>query len=606
MEKLLQKYCQNPLKQVDIPMELRLYRFICLIASACIFLVILPTNFLQHISVYSNLIIFGFGVFTLALYRASCRGEYHVKLLFAMLMIVLSGTWFFNGGSEGSVSYFFFTAFTYPVIFLRGKERWLALGTAMSIGIVLIGSEALWPHLVVPFLTPEARHADLIVGILTSGTCCTAMLWVVLSHYDAEHSRLRSLNEELAKNIAERREAAQQLLKTQRRLDALVAGTPDAVYVREPDGNVALLNEAARSLMERFCTGEKGEAEGKPAHLGAAFLARGDDSVLGSGTTITFQNCATLADGSRRTFLTTKGPLLDAGKITGIFGIARDVTELDEVTEHVRRLNEELDRRVTERTEQLERAIREQESFSYSVSHDLRTPLRHINSYTTILREESGAKLDPEGERCLEQICKASRHMGKLIDDLLELSRVSRSKLAVETVNLTSLALLSSLMLRQSDNKRRAEFDIAPDITALGDKTLLTLVIENLFGNAWKYTSRREKARISFGRERVNGQEVFFVRDNGAGFDMAYKDKLFGAFERLHGVEYEGTGIGLATVKRIIERHRGSIWAEAKPDHGACFFFTLCEPFRPPFGPDPDPWRSSAPHPGLEGIPQPY
>jgi PAS domain S-box-containing protein len=241
----------------------------------------------------------------------------------------------------------------------------------------------------------------------------------------------------------------------------------------------------------------------------------------------------------------------------------------------LQQLNEELERRVTDRTLSLESALREQESFSYSVSHDLRAPLRHINSYLAILSEDFGELLPAEAHAYLDGARTASRRMGKLIDDLLELSRVSRTNLVQETVNLSELAVTACSWLREGEPLRRVEIVITPAMTARGDKSLLRQMLVNLLGNAWKYTSTCPAARIEFGRELIGGQETFYVRDNGVGFDMAYSDKLFGEFERLHGPEYEGTGIGLATVKRIIDRHRGRVWAESRPGMGATFYFTL-------------------------------
>jgi light-regulated signal transduction histidine kinase (bacteriophytochrome) len=272
----------------------------------------------------------------------------------------------------------------------------------------------------------------------------------------------------------------------------------------------------------------------------------------------------------------TKGPLRDEqGSIVGVFGISRDVTENRRVEDEIRLLNAELDLRVRERTARLEAAIQEQESFCYSVSHDLRAPLRHINSYSAILQEECAECLSPEVHGYLERIRISSRNMGKLIDDLLELSRVGRSPLQMTEVNLSELTGEIAFRLQRSEPERRAVFSILPELTARGDRTLLELVLVNLLENAWKYTRREEATRIEVGSVEKNGRQAFFVRDNGVGFDMAYRDKLFGAFQRLHGAEFEGTGIGLAMVKRIVKRHGGKVWAEGALGEGATFYFTL-------------------------------
>lgn len=241
-------------------------------------------------------------------------------------------------------------------------------------------------------------------------------------------------------------------------------------------------------------------------------------------------------------------------------------------------LNAGLEQRVMERTAELEAAIREQETFSYSVSHDLRAPLRHINSFSAIVLEECGSQLPGEAQAYLARIRSATRRMGDFIDHLLELSRLSRAELVRESVDLSRLVAETLAMLQETEPHRRVELRIQEGTKAHGDRNLLGQLLENLLGNAWKYSSERALAVIEFGTGTVDGQEHFFVRDNGAGFDMAYSGKLFEVFQRLHGAEFEGAGIGLATAQRIVKRHGGTIWAEAEVDKGATFYFTLSPP----------------------------
>jgi signal transduction histidine kinase len=225
---------------------------------------------------------------------------------------------------------------------------------------------------------------------------------------------------------------------------------------------------------------------------------------------------------------------------------------------------------------ELERANHELEAFSYSVSHDLRAPLRAIDGFSKAVLDEYGDKLDEHARQYLRRVRSGAEKMSLLINDLLNLSRVGRSALRIESVNLTSLARSVEHDLRHRDPARKIDIDIADGLSTRGDKRLLTIACVNLLENAWKYTARQSEAQVVFGRENDAGEDVFFVRDNGAGFDMAYADKLFGPFQRLHrDSEFEGTGIGLATVQRVIARHRGRIWAEAAVDNGATFFFTL-------------------------------
>jgi len=225
---------------------------------------------------------------------------------------------------------------------------------------------------------------------------------------------------------------------------------------------------------------------------------------------------------------------------------------------------------------QLETANKELESFSYSVSHDLRAPLRSIDGFSQALLKDYNDNLDETGKDFLRRVRAASQKMANLIDDLLKLSRIARSEMHRERVNLTMVARETAEELQKTQPARRVEFIIADGVTAYGDPHLLRVGMENLLGNSWKFTGKNPAARIEFGATHGDGRAVYYIRDNGVGFDMAYADKLFGAFQRLHpNSEFEGTGIGLATVQRIIHRHNGRVWAEGKINEGATFYFSL-------------------------------
>ncbi|MFO0842497.1 MAG: PAS domain S-box protein [Gemmataceae bacterium] len=257
-------------------------------------------------------------------------------------------------------------------------------------------------------------------------------------------------------------------------------------------------------------------------------------------------------------------------------GFFVDVTARRKAEEEARRLNAELESRVAERTAQLAAANRELEAFSYSVSHDLRAPLRAIDGFSKALLEDYPDALDADGRDMLHRLRAASQRMGVLIDDLLGLSRVTRSEMRAARVNLSEMASLVAGALAQTAPQRQVEWVIAPDLVAVGDPALLRVVFENLLGNAWKYTAKRPSARIEFGQLPGGPDAEYFVRDDGVGFDPAHADKLFQPFQRLHHAdEFEGHGIGLATVQRIIHRHRGRVRAEAEPGRGATFYFTL-------------------------------
>jgi signal transduction histidine kinase len=254
-----------------------------------------------------------------------------------------------------------------------------------------------------------------------------------------------------------------------------------------------------------------------------------------------------------------------------------EIGERRRAEEALRELNLSLEQRVAQRTMQLEQANRELESFSYSVSHDLRAPLRAIDGFSQILGKNYAALLDAKGQDYLGRVRRGSQRMGELIDDLLHLSRVSRQETVRSKVDITRLARDIAQDLRHAHPARQVEFTIAPNMTVDADPKLIRIVLENLIGNAWKFTHKRSDARIEVGMiaKTDSGDPAVFVRDNGAGFNMDYAHKLFNAFQRLHaGSEFEGSGIGLATVQRIISKHGGRAWAQGKEGDGATFYFS--------------------------------
>ncbi len=253
------------------------------------------------------------------------------------------------------------------------------------------------------------------------------------------------------------------------------------------------------------------------------------------------------------------------------------------------RLEELVEERTSDlkaRTTELEQANtevaainKELEAFNYSVSHDLRAPLRSIDGFSKALLEDygdTGATLDDRGKGYLQRVRASSQHMAQLIDGLLGLSHVTRAEMRYQEVSLTALVNSVAAELQEREPERQVEFDIQDEVAARGDANLLRVVLENLLGNAWKYTKMHPRARIEFGVTEHDGMSTYFVRDDGAGFDMAFVDNLFDTFQRLHSMtEFEGTGIGLATVQRIIHRHGGRVWAEGAVEQGATFYFIL-------------------------------
>jgi len=305
--------------------------------------------------------------------------------------------------------------------------------------------------------------------------------------------------------------------------------------------------------------------EDRPATVAeAAKLTAGED-------VLSFENRYRCKDGTHR-WLAWSARAVLTHKL--IYATARDVTDQKLGEEQIVRLNADLNRRAA----QLETANQELEAFSYSVSHDLRAPLRHINGFVEMLAKHNGEKLDERGRRYLKIIADAARQMGDLIDDLLVFSRMGRAELRLQNVDLTALAHEAVAGLATDITGRNVSWKISSLPRVQGDYAMLRQVLVNLLGNAIKYTRPRDPAHIEIGcrEESISGEFVCFVRDNGVGFDMQYVDKLFGVFQRLHRAEeFEGTGIGLANVRRIVHRHGGRTWAEGKVDGGATLYFTL-------------------------------
>lgn len=280
---------------------------------------------------------------------------------------------------------------------------------------------------------------------------------------------------------------------------------------------------------------------------------------------------------------TYKGWLFALGSATLLYVLLRRysrrseaaMTALMESQAEVQRTNAELEQRVAERTHQLEAANRELESFAYAVSHDLRAPLRSMSGFSQILQET--AALDEKSTHYLQRINEASQRMSSLIEDLLSLSRIGRSELKARPVSLSQISADAAAAIRERHPGRQVKLEIAPDMNVEADPRLLRIAIENLLSNAWKYTAHTGQAQVTVGvQPGSHGERVYYVRDNGVGFDMAYVDKLFVPFQRLHApTQFPGSGIGLVTVQRILARHNGRIWAEAKPGEGATFYFTL-------------------------------
>jgi PAS domain S-box-containing protein len=387
---------------------------------------------------------------------------------------------------------------------------------------------------------------------------------------------------EIVRDITQKRTAERE----QARLAALVESSYDAVISKSPDGIIQTWNPGA----ERLYGYSREEVVGKSINI-IVPADRADEELLILGRvragerTPAFDTVRIRKDGTPVDVSLTVFPIRDSSqRVIGASHVARDITMRKRFESEIRALNESLERRVEARTHELAEANQELESFSYSVSHDLRAPVRAIDGFSRLVLEESGSKLDEKAKERLQRIRAATLRMGQLIDALLDLSRLSRTELRQERVGLSTLAVHICNELERTAPGRKATFRIEPGLTAYGDPRLIRALIENLIGNAFKFTAGADHAVIEFGETDEGGQRAFYVRDNGVGFDMQYAGQLFAPFQRLHGrEEFEGTGIGLATAHRIVTRHGGRIWADAAPGKGATFYFTL-EPERKPNG----------------------
>jgi PAS domain S-box-containing protein len=358
------------------------------------------------------------------------------------------------------------------------------------------------------------------------------------------------------RDVTVRRRAERALRESELRLGAVVRNAPVVLFGLDSAGRFTFSEGKGLEALGL----EPGEVVGKSVFEVYGEVPEIIDHVrraLGG------EELSAVADVGGIRFETRYSPLFDdSGEVSGVIGISLDVTERE-------RAEAERERR----SEELHRSNAELEQFSYSVSHDLRAPLRSIDGFSQILVEDYSDSLDESAKHYLGRVRSASQRMGELIDDLLELSRINRIEMRWETVDMSRIAGEVAENLRSREPERDVRLDIAPNLLAQGNPRLLKLALENLIDNAWKFTSKNEGgATIKFGREG----DAFFVRDDGAGFEMEYSHKLFGAFQRLHdSEEFEGTGVGLATVARIIHRHGGEVWAEGEVGKGATFFFTL-------------------------------
>jgi PAS domain S-box-containing protein len=377
-------------------------------------------------------------------------------------------------------------------------------------------------------------------------------------------------------DITELRTAEIALRKSEQRWRAFTETSPDHIMMLDREGRIQFLNHSLPGIAQE-------EAIGTLAYryLPEAFqpvMRDCCDQVFHSRQPHSFQTQFRGEYGQILYFDSMVAPVCTDGEVTAVVVSARNITERKRIEAELQRYQEQLEELVKFRTRDLEAATAELENFSYSISHDLRAPLRRIEGFGQVLQEDYAGQLDADGQHSIERMCQGARQMARYIDDMLQLSRITRAQVHYNRVDISHLVRSLAHRLQEQFPQQKIDIVVQPGLSVVADRHLLNIALQKLLDNAWKFTRDNAQARIEFGQRQMDGREAFFISDNGIGFDMTFINKLFVPFQRLHGGEkYAGSGMGLAMVARIVHRHNGEVWGEGKPGKGACIYFTLGE-----------------------------
>jgi signal transduction histidine kinase len=478
-------------------------------------------------------------------------------------------------------------SFRVPDVLLVGLIAYLfGLGPALLAAAVST-SAIVWGYFHAPFQPTGPTHSDW--ASLTVFVIGTVIAAATMDRLRIANQRVAERTVSLEQEVAHRRQAEEALRESEAQLRTVLENTAEGVVVSDLEGHIIYWNRAAlrmhgfagmdeclRLLPDFADTFELSTPDGQVLPVDQWPLAR----VLRGEQLANLEVRVRRKDTNLRLVEVYGGSIIrgeDGRPLLALVTIS-DITERKQAEDEVRALNEELEKRVAARTAELEAANKELEAFSYSVSHDLRAPLRSVEGFSANLLKLYEDQLDERGKDYLRRVRSAAQRMGVLIDDILNLSRAGRVEMQLRNVDLSAMAREIADELRKSDPKRNVEFRIEDGLSARGDEHLLRIAMYNLLSNAWKFTGKQPQALIEFGGSEEQGHRVYYVKDNGVGFDPAYADRLFSPFQRLHTEdEFPGTGIGLALVQRVVRRHGGRVWAESAVGEGARFFFTLGE-----------------------------